>query len=103
MNSIKLQFGDVREKSIFTPNQFVSHMIEHIAWRLGVKAEVLWKDQNWESLGAKLGREIKKFTPKQKQGAAFGMIDDGSAEVIIDLVKKTGLKLKSVKNIDLNW
>ncbi|MGZ9187285.1 MAG: HAD family hydrolase, partial [Candidatus Binatia bacterium] len=33
---IDLQFSDVLVKRIVTPNEFVSHMIEHIAWRLGV-------------------------------------------------------------------
>lgn len=102
MNTIKLQFGDVREKSIVTPNQFVSHMIEHIAWRLGAKIQLVWETKNWKLLGVQLGKEIKKFTPKQKQGVALGMIDDGSAEVVIDLNKK-GLKLTSVKNINLPW
>ncbi len=102
MNSIKLQFGDVTKKSIVTPNQFVSHMVEHIAWRLGVSALVIWKNEDWAELGMELGSQIKKFAPKQTQGVALGMIDDGSAEVVIDLSKK-GLKLESVKNINLNW
>jgi imidazoleglycerol phosphate dehydratase HisB len=100
MNSIKLQFGDVRGKSIITPNQFVSHMIEHIAWRLGVSVEVLWQDRNWKSLGVELGRQIKKFTPKQNQGVALGMIDDGSAEILIDL-NNDGLRLVAEKNVNL--
>ena len=102
MNSIKLQFGDVRKKSIVTPNQFVSHMLEHIAWRLGTNVEIVWENQDWKSLGLELGKQIGKFTPKQNQGVALGMIDDGSAEVLIDLERK-GLVLNSVKNIELNW
>lgn len=102
MNSIKVQFGDVRKKSIITQNQFVSHMIEHIAWRLGISIEVLWQDQNWQGLGIEFGKQIKKFTSRQNRGVALGMIDDGSAEVTINISEK-GLKFDSIKQIDLKW
>src|SRR4051794_33410564 len=32
---VELTPGDVRRKSLHTPNEFVTHMLEHIAWRLG--------------------------------------------------------------------
>jgi len=102
MNSIELKFGDVREKSITTPNQFVSHMLEHIAWRLGAQIKLVWNNTDWQALGLALGAEIAKFSPNQKQSVAFGMIDDGGAEVLIDVNRK-GLKLDSVKNTDLDW
>ncbi len=102
MNSIKLQFGDVRQKSIVTPNQFVSHMIEHIAWRLGAQIKLVWKNTDWGSLGLALGKEIAKFPSKQKSGIAFGMIDDGSAEVLVKL-KEKGLDINSEKQVNPQW
>ena len=87
MNNIKLQFGDVREKNIFTKNDFISHMIEQIAWRLGISITVAWNDEDYFALGECLGNEIKKFQPKQQFGVALGMIDDGSAEIKIELGK----------------
>ncbi|MEK7097721.1 MAG: hypothetical protein AAB906_02645 [Patescibacteria group bacterium] len=76
MNSVTLQFGDVREKSISTNNDFISHMIEHIAWRLGTKIRVEWDNDDYFALGQCLGNEIRKFKIKQKFGVALGMIDD---------------------------
>lgn len=101
-NIIRLEFGDVREKKIKTPNDFASHMIEHIAWRLGTKIELSWDNENWQELGKKLGEEIKKFKPVKRQASALGMIDDGSAEVVIDL-DNNGFEITSSKAVDLEW
>lgn len=84
-NKIKLSFGNVRDKKIITPNDFVSHMIEHLAWRLGLKIDLKWNNENWQELGKQLGKKIIKFQSKTKSSAALGMIDDGSAEVSIIL------------------
>ena len=55
MNKIKLAFGNVTSKRIKTSNDFVSHMIEHIAWRLGCSIDLEWESEDWESLGRALG------------------------------------------------
>lgn len=102
MNKIKLKFGDVRRKRIKTPNQFVSHMLEHIAWRLGLEIELIWENANWRSLGRELGKEISKFPSFKKSAASIGMIDDGAAEVAIDRARK-GLTFRSAKTVDLKW
>ncbi len=102
MNEIKLQFGDVREKSISTKDDFVSHMVEHIAWRLGMKISLSWENEDWFSLGKSLGNEIKKFPSRENSGVALGMIDDGGAEIKIEL-GKTGVQISTTKNINLDW
>ena len=102
MNEIKLQFGDVREKNIYTKNDFISHMIEHIAWRLGTKISLNWDNEDWLSLGKSLGKEIKKFPSRENFGVALGMIDDGGAEVKIEL-GKAGVQITSTQNINLDW
>jgi imidazoleglycerol phosphate dehydratase HisB len=103
MNILKLTFGDVRSKRIKTPNDFISHMVEHIAWRLGCSIELEWPNEDWSSLGSLLGRRIRSFRPLHQSAAALGMIDDGSAEVLIDLDKNGDLEINAGENIDLEW
>jgi HAD superfamily hydrolase (TIGR01509 family) len=102
-NRIVLNFGQVTTKRIITPNDFVSHMIEHIAWRLGCEIDLFWNNNDWKSLGLFLGKEINRLEAKQIKGTALGMIDDGSAEVHIDLSASAGLHVESVAAIDLEW
>ena len=99
---IKLAFGDVRNKSIVTSNHFVSHMIEHIAWRSGLSIDLNWDNENWKELGLELGKEIKKFPLKKKQASTLGMIDDGSAITSIDF-NATGSELKTTAGINRDW
>lgn len=99
---INISFGDVRKKKIETPNHFVSHMIEHIAWRTGLSIDLSWPDQNWKQLGLELGKEIKKFPIKQKQASTLGMIDDGSAVTSVYL-DQAGVNLNTSGGVDLNW
>jgi HAD superfamily hydrolase (TIGR01509 family) len=122
--SLSMQFGDVRQKRMETPNEFVTHMLEHIAWRLGLSLELHWPNSDWQALGAWFGGEILKLSPSHplpqgegskaphlslgEQGedlsaAALGMIDDGSAEVLIDLNQAANLYLDSVSTLDLAW
>jgi len=98
-----LQFGDVRKKKIATPNDFVSHAIEHIAWRLGLEIDLNWYNNDWFALGETLGQKIKLFQIQDKCGVALGMIDDGSAEVLIEITDKPELYLDSIPTVDLNW
>ncbi|NQV12695.1 MAG: hypothetical protein HQ530_00130 [Parcubacteria group bacterium] len=100
--TIQLEFGDVTEKKIKTPNDFVSHMIEHIAWRLGYKIELEWNNEDWRALGKALGEKIKEFEPRQQEAAAVGMIDDGSAEVSVQL-GESGLEISAAPGVDKDW
>jgi HAD superfamily hydrolase (TIGR01509 family) len=102
-NRIVLTFGQVIKKRVLTANDFVSHMMEHIAWRLGCEIDLFWNSNDWKALGYFLGKEISRFESVQAKGAALGMIDDGSAEVLIDLSASSGLQFKSVAAIDLDW
>lgn len=80
---VTLAFGDVRKKRIGTPNHFVSHMIEHIAWRMGLSIDLETDSDNWEVLGENLGSSIAKLDRRASEGAALGMIDDGCATAAI--------------------
>lgn len=103
VNPLSLQFGDVRKKKIITPNEFVSHAIEHIAWRLGVEIDLHWHNNDWLTLGETLGRQIREFQIQEKFGVALGMIDDGSAEVSIEISSMPALRLDAIANLDLDW
>jgi imidazoleglycerol phosphate dehydratase HisB len=103
MNTFKLTFGNVQSKRIKTPNDFISHMVEHIAWRLGCSIDLQWPNEDWRSLGSTLGAQIRSFTPLRQSAAALGMIDDGSAEVLIDLAETSDLEISAGANIDLEW
>ncbi len=103
-NHLAIQFGDVRKKKILTPNDFVSHMIEHIAWRLCVEIQLNWTSDDWQALGQMLGLHIRQFDIQQNSAAVLGMIDDGSAEVAITLTDgKPNLVLTGIARLDLEW
>jgi len=103
INPLLLQFGDVRKKQIISPNEFVSHAIEHIAWRLGVEIDFTWHNNDWLTLGETLGKKIRKFEIQEKSSVALGMIDDGSAEVSIEISDTPALRLDAIENLDLDW
>ena len=81
--AVELAFGDVRSKRIETSNDFVSHMIEHIAWRLGCSIDLKWPGEDWARLGRTLGGRIGSIAPRRQAAAAQAMLDDGSAEARI--------------------
>lgn len=85
---LSIVFGDVRKKKINTPNDFVSHMLEHIAWRMGLSIDLNFDSENWQQLGRIFGTEIKKFPAVRSEAAALGMIDDGAAVVSVDSGRK---------------
>lgn len=99
----ELAFGDVRSKRIKTPNDFVSHMIEHIAWRLGCSIDLQWPNDDWALLGRTLGARIGSFTPVRQAAAAQGMLDDGSAEARIALGETGALEICAGQTVDLEW
>ena len=102
-NVLSLQFGDVRQKTIITPNEFISHAIEHIAWRLGVEIDCHWYHNHWWGLGQTLGQKIRAFQIQQHSAVALGMIDDGSAEVFMNITDSPTLRLEGIANLDLDW
>ncbi len=102
MERIELKMGKVREKRILTPNDFVSHMVEHIAWRVGFGIDLEWDSEDWERLGKRLGEEIKKIASVEpKDTAALGSIDDGTAKVKISFGEPF-VEIKSTDNVDLD-
>jgi beta-phosphoglucomutase-like phosphatase (HAD superfamily)/imidazoleglycerol phosphate dehydratase HisB len=101
--SLNMQFGDVTKKHFTTPNDFVSHMVEHIAWRLCVEIDLNWNSNNWLELGKFVGTKIRQFDIQQPSASALGMIDDGSAEVSIDTTAEPELVLDSIDNVNLDW
>ena len=102
-NICRLDLGDVKVKSIQTPNDFVSHMIEHLAWRLGLSIDLHWNNTNWEALGSFIGNELAENSPVADSGAAFSMIDDGSAEVLATRSATPGVHFTGANELDLNW
>lgn len=100
---VELHFGNVRDKKIDTPNDFVSHAIEHIYWRLGVGGSVSWFSNNWRALGEMLGEKINCFPLRSTEAVALGMIDDGSAEIHIRKSDQGSLVFQATEKIDLDW
>jgi HAD superfamily hydrolase (TIGR01509 family) len=100
-----VELGDrgVTDKSLVTPNDFVSHMVEHIAWRLGCSVEVSWASDDWFALGAALGREVARLSRGRTSAAALGMIDDGSAEVAVHTADDGKATLTATQQVDLDW
>lgn len=102
-NQLVLQFGDVTQKHLHTPNDFVSHAIEHIAWRMGCGIELFWNSNDWPQLGLALGRCIANLPQQAATAAALGMIDDGSAEVTITLADEPDFLIETVEQLDPAW
>lgn len=73
------------QKTLQTPNDFVSHMVEHIAWRIGDGIDLTWRNDDWRGLGAAVGAAIAKAGFARDTAATLGMIDDGAAETLIEL------------------
>ena len=102
-NQLVLQFGDVTKKHLHTQNDFVSHAIEHIAWRMGCGIELFWNSNDWPQLGLALGCRIASMTRQTDAAAALGMIDDGSAEVTISLTDEPDFLIETVEQLDPAW
>ena len=90
-NSVAFFDGAPMNKSIDTPNDFVSHMVEHIAWRLGTGVSLRWRNGDWRALGQMLGAALKRFDFEPASAATLGMIDDGAAETLIDFTQSPGV------------
>ncbi len=99
--SLEFFAGAPTNKNIDTPNDFVSHMLEHIAWRLGVGIDLRWRSNDWTALGRFIGENIRGLDLKGTSSATLGMIDDGAAECLVDLSKSSELKLSAHHSLNL--
>lgn len=81
---VRLAPGAVTRKELGTPNEFVSHMLEHVAWRLGCGVSVAWFSDDWRWLGQEVGKAVAPLLDGPDAAAALGMIDDGSCEVYVE-------------------
>lgn len=82
--AVTLAPGDVTRKRLDTPNEFVSHMLEHIAWRTGCAITVEWSGDDWDALGHAVGEQLAVLLDSAStQTRALGLIDDGSCEVTL--------------------
>ncbi|WP_417911972.1 HAD-IA family hydrolase [Candidatus Electronema sp. TJ] len=102
-NQIALRFGEPTKKKLLTPNDFISHMVEHIAWRMGCGIDLFWNSNDWPQLGLALGRAIAGFPRQAESGAALGMIDDGSAEVTAAIAAEPDMLIETVEQLDPTW
>lgn len=100
---VSLGRAGVMSKTLSSPNEFVSHMIEHIAWRLGCSIDLSWTNDDWRGLGSVLGREVRKLPIRQETASAIGMIDDGSAEIHVTARSPGGAVLTASQQVDLEW
>ena len=87
--------GRPAEKRLGTPNDFVSHMVEHIGWRLGAGVDLLWPSSDWRGLGRLIGARVRELGLAGESAATLGMIDDGAAEVMIDRADAPGLTFET--------
>lgn len=99
---------DYRAK-INTPFPFLSHMIEHIAWRSGVNIETkieldkfFLKHVIYEDLGITLGKATREYILKNKKngavgyGDAIGIIDEAKASAAISFEERVHFDFTSV-------
>jgi HAD superfamily hydrolase (TIGR01509 family) len=100
---VSLGKAGVMSKTLSSPNEFVSHMIEHIAWRLGCSIDLSWTNDGWRGLGSALGREVRKLPIRQETASTIGMIDDGSAEIHVTATSSGGVVLTASRQVDLEW
>ena len=100
--TVALRPGDVRRKTLDTPNEFVSHMLEHVAWRLGCEIELRWPSDDWRWLGHEVGRAIRPLLDGPDAAEALGMIDDGSAEVRVERSGAPRVELTGA-GVDVDW
>ncbi|MGO9788404.1 MAG: HAD-IA family hydrolase [Solirubrobacteraceae bacterium] len=100
--TVRLQPGPVTDKHLDTPNEFVSHMIEHIAWRSGCSVDVRWQSNDWRWLGYEIGRRVSGLIDPDGEATAFGLIDDGSAEIAVRRGSDAGCRIFA-RGTDLDW
>ncbi len=98
-----LTFGNVTQKQLLTANDFISHMIEHIAWRMGLSINLNFYNNDWFLLGRLIGEQIHAFGSYQDHTMAMGIIDDGSAEIRIKRSNFPKCYLNIIPEYDIQW
>jgi HAD superfamily hydrolase (TIGR01509 family) len=93
----------VTKTSLVTPNEFVGHMIEHMAWRLGCPVDVAWTSDDWHQLGHELGSRVAELYRLHGSAAALGMIDDGSCDVALRCGGTGDVRLRAAGHVDPEW
>jgi HAD superfamily hydrolase (TIGR01509 family) len=93
----------VTKKSLVTPNEFVSHMIEYIAWPLACSVDVTWTNDDWTQLGLELGSSAAELCRLRGTSAALRMTDDGTCEVALRRGGTGDVHLRAVGQVDLEW
>lgn len=99
---IRLVPGDVTRKLLVTPTEFVSHMVEAVAWRLGCEVHLEWYSDDWCWLGQELGRTLAPLLDGASTSMALGMIDDGSCEVYLERARPPELAIVGL-SVDVDW
>jgi len=94
---------DVTKRSLVTPNGFVSHMIEGIAWPLGCSVDVIWTNDDWTRLGRELGRRVAELWHLQSIPAAPEVIGGDSCEVVLRFSGTGDVRLRASGQVDLEW
>ncbi|MBH0778968.1 HAD family hydrolase [Nocardia bovistercoris] len=102
-STVSLGRAGITNKTLLTPNEFASHMVEHIAWRLGCSIELRWRNDDWHWLGLALGAEIRGYSLHRPTARTIGMIDDGSAEVVVDTRRPGEVAIDGSSQVDLEW
>jgi HAD superfamily hydrolase (TIGR01509 family) len=100
--TVECKPGDVTRKRLDTPNEFVSHMIEHIAWRSGCTATVDWRSDDWRELGRAIGASYNPLLDRDGVVETIGLIDDGSARVVLRRSRSPTTMLRKAAG-DLDW
>jgi HAD superfamily hydrolase (TIGR01509 family) len=100
--TVRLTPGDITDKHLHTPNEFVSHMVELIAWRTGCGVTIEWRSDDWRSLGRILGQQLAELLDPGGDARAFGLIDDGSAEIALSRGGEPGVHFVG-RATDIDW
>jgi HAD superfamily hydrolase (TIGR01509 family) len=100
--TVRLIPGDITDKHLHTPNEFVSHMVELIAWRTGCSVMIDWRSDEWRLLGRMLGEQLAELLDPDGTARAFGLIDDGSAEIALSRGGEPGIHFVG-RATDINW
>ena len=93
----------MNKKSLVTPNEFVSHMIEGLARPLGCSADVIWTSDDWTQLGRELGWRVAELLRLDGISAAPERIGGDSCEVVLRSGGTGDVRLSAGGQVDLEW
>jgi HAD superfamily hydrolase (TIGR01509 family) len=98
---VVLSGDDVAGKSLVTPSEFVSQMLEDIARLLGCSTDVIWTNDDWAQLGRELGWRVAALWRPQSTSVAPAVIRDGSSVVILRSGGTGDVRLSAGGQVDL--